>query len=195
MPALTGQEYRYYRYQNKKYSIVTTINKKDSQMKKLSFAFVAVITLAIACGGSGTPEQAVRSYFDALQSADGDAVVNCMSVSSIENVNENIELSKDNPGFFEYMTTYAAPGVDITAEEIVNMTIREYYTAILSSEGTASQMGELSDVEIGSAIIEGEKAYIYCTLDGRSLQPPLYLVLEDGNWMIDCGIEGVREMI
>ncbi len=73
-------------------------------------------------------------------------------------------------------------GVEITAEEVADLTAGKAITIILSSEMIASEMPDFSAVEIGTATIDGETATVPVTMDGDT--EDIELLLEDGAWKI-----------
>jgi len=151
-------------------------------MKKFALALAAVFVLAIACGGGGTPDQVVQKFLDAWNSADGDAVVNCMSSQGLEELDGYIEILRAAPE--ASVEQLATMGIEFTPEEIENLTVGQFLTAMLSNEEAATSMPDLSNVVIGETTIseDGQSATVVVTTDGD--EGDLELVLEDGNWKI-----------
>lgn len=150
-------------------------------MKKFALALAAVFVLSIACGGGGTPDQVVQKFIDAAKTADGTALVGCMSAEALGELNESLEQLKESPeesaAFFEMM------GVEITAEEIPDMTAGDFISALLGSEMMADEMPDFSDAVVGEAVIEGDQAMVPVTFGDDTEE--IELVLEDGSWKID----------
>ncbi|MCD4708126.1 MAG: DUF4829 domain-containing protein [Candidatus Sabulitectum sp.] len=153
-------------------------------MKKFALALVAVFVLSAACGGGGTPDQVVKKLFEAFENADGDAVVACLSEEALEDMNENVEELRESPE--ESVAFFAMMNIEITEDEIENMTAGDLVSAILGSEVFTEEMPDFSNVEIGEAIIDEEDAKVLVTIDGDTEE--FELVLEDGNWKIDDGM-------
>ncbi len=155
-------------------------------MKKIFLALAAVFVLAMACGGGGTPDQVVKKFFDALENADGNALVACMSEEALEDMNEGLEELKESPE--ESVAFFAMMDVEITTDEIENMSAGDLISAILGSEVFSDERTDFSDIEIGEAIIDEEEgdAKVLVTIDGDTEE--FELVLEDGNWKIDDGL-------
>jgi len=151
-------------------------------MKKFALALAAIFVLAIACGGGGTPDQVVQKFLDAWNSADGDGVVGCMSSDGIAELGGYIELLKADPE--ASVTQLATLGIEFTTEEVENLTVGQFLTAMLGNEVAATSMPDLSDVTIGETVIseDGQSATVAVTADGD--EEELELILEDGNWKI-----------
>ncbi|MCK5840916.1 MAG: hypothetical protein KAH31_02020 [Candidatus Sabulitectum sp.] len=149
-------------------------------MKKFALALAAVFVLAIACGGSGTPEQVVQQLMDGVQNGDGDAVISCLSAEVVTGIDEGLEELKADPEGTAAMAIMM--GIEITPEEVADLTAGKAITIILSSEMLASDMPDFSAVEIGTATIDGETALVPVTMDGDS--DDIELVLENGSWKI-----------
>ncbi len=75
-------------------------------------------------------------------------------------------------------------GIEITAEEVADLTVAKAITLILSSEETTEEMPDFSAIEIGVAVIDvnGETATVPVTFEGETTDIPL--ILEDGSWKI-----------
>ncbi len=151
-------------------------------MKKFALALAAIFVLAIACGGGGTPDQVVQKFLDAWNSADGDGVVSCMSSDGLSDLNGYIDILRAAPE--ASVEQLATMGIEFTTEEVENLTVAQFLTAMLSNEEAASSMPDLSNVEIGEATIseDGQNATVVVIADGD--EEELELILEDGNWKI-----------
>lgn len=154
-------------------------------MKKFALSLAAVFVFTMACGGGGTPDQVVKKFFNALENADGNALVACMSEEALEDMNEGLEELRESPE--ESVAFFAMMDVEITTDEIENMTAGDLISAILGSEVFSNERTDFSDIEIGEAIIDEEDAKVLVTIDGDTEE--FELVLEDGNWKIDEGMD------
>lgn len=158
-------------------------------MKKYALALTAVFVLSIACfGGGGTPDQVVQKLFDAVENGDGDAVVGCLSTEVLDGINEGLEELKADPEGTAAMAVMM--GIEITPEEVADLTAGKAVTIVLSSEMVTAEMPDFSSVEIGEAVIDGDIAMVPVTFDGDTEE--IELVLEGGSWKI--GGEGMGFM-
>ncbi len=153
-------------------------------MKKFALALAAVLILVMACGDMVTPDQVVKKVLNALDSKDGDAIAACMSEEALEDMIDALEEIKENPE--ESAAVFTASGVDISAEEIEYMTVGDLISAILNSEVLSTEMPDFRNVVVGETLIDGDDAMVFVTIDGD--QKEFELVLENGNWKIDDGI-------
>jgi len=158
----------------------TVKNRRDIIMKKFAVAFAAIFVLAIACGGAATPDQVVKKMIDAFEAKDGTAILECMSAEAVAELDAQVDEMKAAPE--ESAAFMAMIGIEVTADEITNMTSGEFLTKMLSSEMLADELPDMSTVEIGEVVIEGETATVAVTLDGDT--DNIDLVLEDGQWKI-----------
>lgn len=149
-------------------------------MKKFAIALAAVLFVVMACGGAKTPDAVVRKAIDAMENKDGNALVECMSTEAIEELDAQIEEMKAAPE--ESVAFMAMMGIEITAEEIENMTAGDFITKMFESEMLAEELPDFSNVEIGEAVIDGEEAMVPVTLDGETEE--VELILEDGEWKL-----------
>ncbi len=157
-------------------------------MKKFALALAAVFVLAIACGGSGTPEQVVQKLMDGVQNADGDAVVSCLSAEVLAGMDEFLVELKADPEGTAAMAVMM--GIEITPDEVSNLDAAKVVTILLNSEMVTAEMPDFSAIEIGTATIDGDIATVPMTMDGET--EDLELILEDGSWKI--GGEGMDFM-
>jgi hypothetical protein len=149
-------------------------------MKKFAVAFAAIFVLAIACGGGGTPDQVVKKMIDGFEAKDGNAIIACMSAEAVAELQAQVDEMKATPE--ESAGFMAMIGIEITAEEITNMSAGDFLTKMLSSEMLADELPDMSTVEIGEVVIDGETATVAVTLDGDT--DTVDLILEDGQWKI-----------
>ncbi len=157
-------------------------------MKKYALALVAVFVLVMACGGAGTPDQVVQKLLDGVEAGDGDAVVGCLSAEALAGIDEFLVELKADPEGTAAMAVMM--GVEITPDEVTELTAAKVVTILLSSEMVTAEMPDLSAVEIGAAVIDGDVATVPVTMDGET--EDIELILEDGNWKI--GGEGMDFM-
>lgn len=151
-------------------------------MKKFAIALTAIFVLAVACGSAGTPEQVVQKFLDTWNSGNGDGVASCMSSEGLIELDGFIEVLRTEPD--ESVAQLATMGLEFTPEEIANLTVGQFLTAMLSSEIASADMPDLSNVVIGETTIseDGQSAVVDVTTDGE--EEELELILEDGSWKI-----------
>jgi hypothetical protein len=151
-------------------------------MKKFTLTLAAVFVLAIACGDSDTPDQVVIKFVDAWNTGDGDGIVACMSSDGLSELDGYIAIFRADPE--TSVEQLAMIGVEFTPEEVENLTVGQFLTAMLSNEEAASSMPDLSDVVIGETTIseDGQSATVAVTTNGE--EEELGLILEDGSWKI-----------
>lgn len=148
-------------------------------MKFFSLVLATLFICITACN-SETPEQVVKIFFEAYENADGNALVNCMSSEGLSDINDYINQLKETP---EESADYLSMiGIEITAENVKNMTAGNFVSAIFSSPVFASELPDFSSAEFGKAAIYGDRALVPVTMDGNTEE--IELVLEDGNWKI-----------
>ena len=159
-------------------------------MKKTALVLGVILILAMACGAAGTPEQVVQKFIEAWNNGDGDSVVSCMSSEGILELDGFIEIMRAAPD--ESVSQFAEMGLEFTPEEVANLTVGQFLTAMLSSEDASSNMPDLSNTVIGETTIseDGQSAIVTVTTDGE--EGELELLLEDGSWKI--GGEGMGFM-
>ncbi len=151
-------------------------------MKKFAIALAAIFVLAVACGSAGTPEQVVQKFIEAWNNGDGDGVVTCMSSEGLAELDGFIEIMRAAPD--ESVAQLAMMGLEFTPEEVADLTVGQFLTAMLSSEEASADMPDLSNVVIGETVIaeDGLTAVVNVSADGE--EEELELILEDGNWKI-----------
>ena len=94
------------------------------------------------------------------------------SAESVDTVLRVMKLAPD-----EMAAEFTSGGIEITAEDIENMTIEEFVMVMLGS----------AEIEIGDATINGETAVVPVTIEGETEQ--IQLVLENGRWVVvDDGV-------
>lgn len=144
-----------------------------------------VLLAVLACGtaGSGDPEDAVTGLFDAFRDGDGERAVSYLSDDVIAEISEGLNgLKADPQTAAEQLTSF---GVEITPEELEDITPREFAAKIMSSPTIAGMLGA-AEIEVGQAIVEGDDATVTVTVrfmgDETTLDVPL--TLEDGVWKV-----------
>lgn len=149
-------------------------------MKKFAIALAAVFVLAMACGGAATPDAVVKKAIDAFENGDGNALISCLSAEAVEELEAQVEEMKASPeesaGFLAMM------GIEVTAEEIENMSAGDFISKLFTSEMMAAEMPDFSNVEIGEAVIDGDEAMVPVTIDGETEE--VELILENGEWKL-----------
>ena len=141
---------------------------------------IAVISLfSMACAAE-TPEQVVKTFFDAYENADGNALVNCMSEQALYDVNDYINLLNETPE--ESSSFLATLGIQITVEELTNITAGDFVTALFTSSAYSDDLPDFSDAEFGKASIYGDRALVPVTVNGKLEE--IELVLENQSWKI-----------
>jgi len=149
-------------------------------MKKFALALAAVFVLAMACGGAATPEAVVKKAIDAFENGDGNALISCLSAEAVEELNAQVEEMKAAPE--ESAAFMAMMGIEVTAEEIENMSAGDFISKLFSSEMMAAELPDFSSVEIGEAVIDGDEAMVPVTIDGDTEE--VELILENGEWKL-----------
>ncbi len=170
-----------------------TRKKIGQQWKKrnrwLMIAGAALIVIILSSLGLGeqnsasTPEQVVNKLFSGVQNGDGDAVVSCLSAEALAGIDEGLVEIKANPEETAGMAVMF--GIEITADEVANLTAARAISLLLTSEMLAAEMPDFSTVVVGTAVIDGETATVPVTMDGET--EDMELVLEDGSWKIGGG--------
>lgn len=153
-------------------------------MKRV-LAFAVAAALFAACGGNGggTPGEAVTGMFDALKAGDGAAAVAYMSQSALEEMDAQLEMLKVDPeGSSQQL---AMIGIEIDAEDIPDMTARDFAAAMISSPSIASIM-QSAEVSVGEVEIDGDLARVEVTTTvmGESETNVIDVVKEDGEWKV-----------
>ncbi len=141
---------------------------------------IAVISLFSMSCSAETPEQVVKTFFDAYENADGNALVNCMSEQALYDVNDYIDLLNETPE--ESSSFLATLGIQITAEELANITAGDFVTALFTSPAYSDDLPDFSNAEFGEASIYGDRALVPVTVNGISEE--IELVLENQSWKI-----------
>lgn len=154
-------------------------------MKKFALVLAAVFVFAMACGREVTPEHVVQRLIEALSNRNGDGVVSCMSSEDLAEVGMFIELMRVSPD--ESVAQLALLSLEFTPEEVADLTAGQFFTAILNSELFIDERLDFSNVEIGDAVIDGDNAMVPVIIDGNTEK--IELILENGNWKIDEGID------
>lgn len=152
------------------------------KMKKFAIAFAAVFVLAMACGGAATPDAVVKKAMDAMENKDGNALISCISADAVAELDAQIEEMKAAPE--ESAGFMAMIGIEITAEEIENMSAGDFISKMFQSEMMAAELPDFSTVVIGETVIaeDGKTATVEVTMDGET--DTVNLVLEDGAWKL-----------
>ena len=153
-------------------------------MKKSVLSSLILLALFLACGaGGGNPGDAVLEMFDAIQAGDGARAVSFMSSSAISEMDVQLDLIKENPELAS--TQLAAMGIVINAEDIPEMTAREFTAAMMSSPMISGMM-QSAEVSIGEVTIEGDVAKVEVTTSfmDETETNTIDVVREDGSWKV-----------
>ena len=122
-----------------------------------------------------TPEEVVAFFVDMMLSSDGEFILGGLSEEELADFNAVLRVMKLAPD--EMAAELTSGGIEITAEDIENMTIEEFVMVMLGS----------AEIEIGEAAINGETAVVPVTIEGETEQ--IHLVLENGQWIVvDDGV-------
>ncbi len=131
--------------------------------------------LRVARDARKTPEEVVAFFVDMMLSSDGEFIISALSEEELADFNAVLLVMKLGPD--EMAAEFTAGGIEITAEDIENMTIEEFVMVMLGS----------AEIEIGDATINGETAVVPVTIEGETEQ--IHLVLENGQWIVvDDGV-------
>jgi hypothetical protein len=138
----------------------------------------------MACGaGAGDPADAVTNLFDAFRNGDGEKAVSYLSEDVIAEISEGLEELKADPvGAAQQLSSF---GVEISAEELADMTPREFAARIMSSPMIAGMVGS-AEVEVGEAVVDGDNATVTVTVRfmGDETIEDVPLTIEDGSWKV-----------
>lgn len=150
-------------------------------MKRLALTLMAVFVFAIACGGGETPDKIVKKSFDAVQNADGNALLGNMCAEAVVELNEVLEGIQESPEESSVISI-----TEITAEEVENMTTGDFVSALLRTEVFLAVMPDFSNMVIGEATISGDTAIVPVTVDFYT--EDIELVFEGDSWKISGGV-------
>jgi hypothetical protein len=155
---------------------------REEKMGRL-VTVTAAVALMAACGGGGTPGDAVTGMFDALKAGDGETAVSYMSASALSEMDTQLEMLKANPEASSQQL--ALIGIEIDAGDIPDMTARDFAVAMISSPMMKSVM-ETAEVSIGEVTIEDDVARVEVTTTvmGESETHTIDVVREDGQWKV-----------
>jgi hypothetical protein len=153
-------------------------------MRRLvALAGAAALMASCGGGGGGNPGDAVTEMFDALKAGDGETAVSYMSASALEEMDAQLEMLKVDPEASSQQL--ALIGIEIDAEDIPDMTARDFAVAMISSPMMKSVM-ETAEVSIGEVTIEDDVARVEVTTTvmGESETHTIDVVREDGQWKV-----------
>ncbi|MCK5786715.1 MAG: SUMF1/EgtB/PvdO family nonheme iron enzyme [Candidatus Sabulitectum sp.] len=126
--------------------------------------------LRVARDARKTPEEVVTFFMDMVFSSDGEDIISGLSEEELADFNAVLRVMKLAPD--EMAAELSSGGIEITAEDIENMTIDEFVMVMLGS----------AEIEIGEATINGETALVPVTIEGETEE--IQLVLENGQWVV-----------
>ncbi len=153
-------------------------------MKTFALSSFILLAVFLACGeGGGNPGDAVTEMFDAIQSGDGARAVSFMSSSALTEMDVQLDLIKDNPEMAA--TQLASMGIELNAEDIPEMTAREFTAALMSSPMISGMM-QSAEISIGEVTIDGDLARVEVTTSfmGETETNTIDVVREDGSWKV-----------
>ncbi len=151
-------------------------------MKKL--LWIAAASVLVSCGGSGgSPGDAVTGMMDAIKAGDGETAVSYVSSSALEQMDSQLQVLKADPEASAQQL--AMLGIQIDAEDIPDMTARDFAIAMISSPTVTSIM-ESAEVSIGETSINGDsaKVEVTVTVNGQTETNTVDVVREDGQWKV-----------
>lgn len=153
-------------------------------MKKLALSSLILLAVFLACGeGGGNPGDAVLEMFYAIQAGDGARAVSFMSSSALSEMDVQLDLIKEDPEMAAMQL--AAMGIELNAEDIPEMTAREFSAAMMSSPMISGMM-QSAEVSIGEVTIDGDVAKVEVTTSfmGETETNTIDVVREDGSWKV-----------
>ncbi|MCK4516887.1 MAG: DUF4878 domain-containing protein [Spirochaetaceae bacterium] len=150
-------------------------------MKLITVFSMGALLVLMACGGGGSPEDAINDFIGAIKAGDGEKAASYLSEHALSQMDEYLAGIKEDPegalGYFESM------GIETTAGEIENWTSADLYAALISSPGMVADLGDKLDLEItGSEIRDSEAKVYFTTVDGE--EKDFEMVLENGEWKL-----------
>ena len=150
-------------------------------MKLITVLSLTALLLLIACGGGGSPEDAINGFIGAIKAGDGEKAASYLSDHALSQMDDYLADIKEDPesalGYFENM------GIETTAGEIEDWTSADLYAALISSPGMVEEMGDKLDLDItGSEIRDSEPKVYFTTVDGD--EKDFEMVLENGEWKL-----------
>lgn len=152
-------------------------------MKTLALASVILLAVFLACGGNGNPGDAVTEMFEAIQAGNGERAVSFMSGSALEEVEIQLETIKLNPEMAAQQLT--SMGIELDADEIPDMTAKDFMVAMISSPMIAGMM-QSAEISVGEVTIDGDIAKVEVTssIMGQTETNIIDVVREDGKWKV-----------
>ncbi len=152
-------------------------------MKTLALSSVILLAVFLACGGNENPGDAVTEMFEAIQAGNGERAVSFMSGSALEEMEIQLETIKLNPQMSAQQLS--TMGIEIDADEIPDMTAKDFMIAMISSPMIAGMM-QSAEISVGEVTIDGDIARVEVTssIMGQTETNIIDVVREDGKWKV-----------
>lgn len=152
-------------------------------MKKLALSSVILLAVFLACGGNENPGDAVTEMFEAIQAGNGERAVSFMSGSALEEMEIQLETIKLNPEMSAQQLS--TMGIELDADEIPDMTAKDFMIAMISSPMIAGMM-QSAEISVGEVTIDGDLARVEVTssIMGQTETNIIDVVREDGKWKV-----------
>jgi hypothetical protein len=151
-------------------------------MKLVIVLASAAMLVLMACGGaSGSPEDAVKDFIEAVKAGDGAKAAGYLSSYALEELDEQLEALKEDPEMA--VMALGTMGVETTASEIEDWTSRDFFAALIETEAMRAELGDKLNVEVTGSEVEGDDALVFLkTVDGEDEE--VEMTLENGEWKI-----------
>ena len=152
-------------------------------MKALTLSSVILLAVFLACGGGGNPGDAVTEMFEAIQAGNGEKAVSYMASSALSEMDVQLDLIKENPEIAA--AQLASMGIVLDAEDIPEMTARDFAAAMISSPMISGMM-QAAEITVGEVTIDGDVAKVEVTssMMGQTETNIIDVVREDGKWKV-----------
>ena len=144
-------------------------------------ASAVLLVLFTACGGGGSPDDAVKGFIEAVKAGDGAKAAGYLSSHALEELDEQLVVLKEDPEMA--VMALATMGVETTASEVKDWTSADFFAALIETEMMREELGDKLDVEVTGSETDGEEAAVFLrTVDGD--EDEFDMILENGQWKI-----------
>jgi len=154
-------------------------------MKKRVSVCVLTLLVSVGCASRPTesPEEVFTSFKEALQKDDFETVWQHVCALTRDEAERNAKAVREADT--REQVTIAAT-LHVTREEMKNMDGRAFLRAQATAAMThpGSPWSLIRKAEFGRVEIEGARAVVYVTIDGKEQGHCLRMVLEDNQWRI-----------
>lgn len=156
-------------------------------MQRIVLLTAAASFLAVSCGGGGetaaTPADAVDEMFQAIAEGNGERAVSYMSSSAMAEMEEQFQMIQQDPEASAQQLR--AVGIEIDAEEIPDMTARDFGVRMISSPMMETVMQE-AEITVGEVTMDGDVAHVEVTttIMGETETNTIDVVKEEGQWKV-----------